>query len=76
MNKEITKALARAEREDCHKGIKTQTFVFNIKDMMADGLSSNGQGNEILDQFCEEHNVLSAVFNIVNTKLIYFLVYR
>lgn len=75
MNKEYDKAISRAKGLT-RAGIRTQTFVFSVSDMQGTANNANGHGNDILDEFCEQHQVLSAVFNVVGNKLVYFMVYR
>ena len=73
-NKEVEKAYNRAYGQQ--KGVKQKTFVFKMKDMEGSKEHPNGLGNDILDEFCQLHNVMSIVFADKGDKFAYFLVYR
>lgn len=75
MNKEYSKAMGRAGGLT-RTGVRTRTFVFAVNDMQGNGADDYGIGNSILDDFCNDHQVLSAVFNVVGNKLVYFMVYK
>lgn len=69
MNSELRKGFERAERS--RSGVKQHTFVFRVKDM-----EDGRQGNDIINEFCTLHKVLSIVFNVVDGHFVYFLVYK
>ena len=75
MNREYDKAMGRAGGLT-RTGIKTRTFVFTVNNMQGSADNAEGVGNNILEEFCESHQVLSAVFNVVGNKLVYFMVYK
>ncbi|MBR6275939.1 MAG: hypothetical protein IKR31_03270 [Prevotella sp.] len=51
-------------------GVRQHTFTFTMEE------AADGTVNDVLDDFCNGHNVLSIVFSAVKNKLVYFLVYK
>lgn len=51
-------------------GVHQYTFTFTLEEV------ADGSANNVLEDFCNEHNVLSIVFSAVKNKLVYFLVYK
>ena len=61
----------RDRNDEAKKGrLRASTFVFSIADM------EHGSGNATIDDFCENHNVLSVVFSESKGKLVYVLIYK
>lgn len=52
-----------------NKGVKQHTFVFYPGDMET-------QGNVILNNFCEQHTVLSILFSECSGLLVYVCLYK
>lgn len=50
-------------------GLRQHTFVFKLEDIEHDG-------NDTLDAFCEQHNVISIVFSESKGKLIYVIIFK
>ena len=51
------------------RGIRQHTFVFKPQDM-------ERQGNIILENFCEQHTVLSILFSECADRLVYVCLYK
>lgn len=49
--------------------LRQRTFVFSLAEMKADA-------NDIINAFCEAHNVLSIVFSESKGNLVYVIIYK
>ena len=63
------KRISKAVKRSIGGGLRQHTFVFKLEDIEHDG-------NDTLDAFCEQHNVISIVFSESKGKLIYVIIVK